>query len=89
MVGRFFLPGTEIASPSRFRFNLTDGDSYDIVAGGGELRMEESTGDPAQVTFSCSASTFALLTYGRYTVESATAAGKLTVAGDRELAARF
>ena len=89
VVGRFFQPGSEIALASRFRFNLTDGGSYDIVAGGGELRMEDSAGNAADVTFSCDGSTFALLTYGRYTVETAVAAGKMTIAGDRELAGRF
>ena len=89
VVGRFFLPGSEIATPSRFRFDLTDGGSHDIVAGGGELRMEESTPDAADVTFSCSASTFALLAYGRITVEGAVAAGDITVEGDRALAMRF
>ena len=89
VVGRFFLPGSEIATPSRFRFDLTDGGSHDIVAGGGELRMEESTPDAADVTFSCSASTFALLAYGRITVEGAVAAGDITVEGDLALAMRF
>ena len=89
VVGRFFQPGANIPSPSRFRFSLTDGGSYDIVAGGGELRMEASTGDAADVTFTCDGSTFALLSYGRYTVESAVAAGNMTIAGDRELVAQF
>ena len=89
VVGRFFLPGSEITSPSRFRFNLTDGGSHDIVAGGGELRMEDSTSDAADVTFSCSASTFALLAYGRITVEGAVASGDITVEGDRALAMQF
>ena len=89
VVGRLFQPGADIGQASRFRFNLTDGGSYDIVAGGGELRMEDSAGDAADVTFGCDGSTFALLTYGRYTVETAVAAGKMTVAGDRELAGKF
>ena len=89
VVGRFFLPGSEIATPSRFRFDLTDGGSHDIVAGGGELRMEDSTPDAADVTFSCSASTFALLAYGRITVEGAVASGDITVEGDRALAMQF
>ena len=51
--------------------------------------METSTGDAADVTFTCDGSTFSLLAYGRYTVESAVAAGKMTIDGDRELAGRF
>ena len=89
VVGRFFQPGSEIANASRFRFALTDGGAHDIVAGGGELRMEDSTGDAADATFTCDGSTFALLAYGRYTVESAVTAGKMTVEGDRDLVARF
>ena len=89
VVGRFFQPGSGIGSPSRFRIDLTDGGSYDIVAGGGELRMEASSGGAADVTFTCDGSTFSLLAYGRYTVESAVAAGKMTVEGDRALVAQF
>jgi uncharacterized protein (TIGR03083 family) len=88
VVGRLFQPGANIASASRFRFNLTDGGNYDIVAGGGELRMEGSTGD-ADVTFVCNGSTFALLAYGRFTVEEAVAAGDLAIEGDRALAMQF
>ena len=89
VVGRLFQPGSGISSPTRFRFNLTDGDSYDIVAGGGVPRMEDSTGAPADVTFTCSGSTFALLAYGRFSVEEAVEAGDIAVEGDRSLAAQF
>ena len=89
VVGRLFQPGASIAQASRFRFDLTADGSYDIVAGGGELRMEPGTGDAADVTFKCDSSTFALLTYGRFSVEEAVAAGDITVEGDRELAAQF
>jgi hypothetical protein len=89
VVGRLFQPGSGIAQPSRFRFNLTDGGSYDILAGGGKLQMEDSTADAADVTFTCNASTFALLAYGRFTVEEAVAAGDMTIEGNRELSAQF
>jgi uncharacterized protein (TIGR03083 family) len=89
VVGRLFQPGKGIASSSRFRFNLTDGGNYDIVAGGGAPRMEDSTGDAADVAFRCSASTFTLLAYGRLTVDEAVAAGDIAVEGDRALAAQF
>lgn len=89
VVGRLFQPGAGIAQPSRFRFRLTDGGSYDIVTGGGELRMESSTADDADVTFTCDGSTFALLAYGRFMVEEAVAAGNITIEGDRELASQF
>ena len=83
VVGRLFQPGAGITSPSRFRFNLTDGGSYDIVAGGGELGMGDRTCDAADVTFTCNASTFSLLAYGRFTVEEAVATGDMTIEGDR------
>ena len=89
VVGRFFLPASSITSPARFRFNLSDADSCDIVAGGGELHMEPTTSDPADVTFTCIASTFALLAYGRLTLEGAVAAGDITIEGNRDLAAQF
>jgi hypothetical protein len=50
--------------------------------------MEGSTGD-ADVTFVCNGSTFALLAYGRFTVEEAVAAGDLAIEGDRALAMQF
>ncbi len=89
VVGRLFQPGAGISRPSRFRFNLTDGDNYDIVTGGGELRMEPSAGSAADVTFTCDSSTFSLLAYGRFTVEEAMAAGNITAEGDQTLAAQF
>ena len=51
--------------------------------------METSAGDNADVTFKCDSSTFALLTYGRFSVEEAVAAGDIAVEGDRELAMQF
>lgn len=89
VVGRLFQPGSGIASPSRFRFNLSEGGSHDIVAGGGEPRMEPATDDPADVTFTCSGSTLTLLAYGRITVEEAVANGDITIEGNRELATQF
>ena len=89
VVGRLFQPGSEVAQASRFRFALTDGGSHDIVAGGGELRMEDSSADAADVTFRCDASTLTLLAYGRVSVEGAVAAGDITVEGDRGLAMQF
>ena len=90
VVGRLFQPGADLARAARFRFELTDGGAYDIVAGGGELRMEGAlSGVGAEVTFSCDGSTLALLAYGRYSVDSAVAAGLLTVDGDLGLASRF
>lgn len=89
VVGRFFLPGSGIAAPTRFRFNLTDYETRDIIAGGGELHMEPSTSGPADVTFTCSSSTFALLAYGRIALQEAVAAGDITIDGDRDLAAQF
>jgi uncharacterized protein (TIGR03083 family) len=89
VVGRLFQPGAGIAKAARFRFNLTDEGNLDIVAGGGELGMESSTSDAADVTFTCNASTLALLAYGRFTVAEAVTAGDITIEGDRELAAQF
>lgn len=89
VVGRLFQPGSGISSPSRFRFNLTNGGSHDIIAGGGESRIEQASPDAADVTFSCSGSTLTLLAYGRISVDEAVASGAITVEGDRQLAAQF
>ena len=90
VVGRLFQPGAGLERAVRFRFELSDGGAYDIVAGGGELRMEGALPEVgAEVVFRCDASTFALLAYGRFGVAGAVAAGDLVVAGDRGLAGRF
>lgn len=89
VVGRLFQPGAGLERAARFRFELTDGGVYDIVAGGGELRMEAGGDGAAEVVFTCDASTFALLAYGRFGVDAAVAAGRVAVAGDRGLASRF
>ncbi len=89
VVGRLFQPGGNIAQASRFRFQISGGGTHDIVAGGGELRMEPSTDDDADVTFRCSGSTLALLAYGRFTAEEAMAQGDITAEGDLALAAQF
>ena len=89
VVGRLFQPGAGIERAARFRFGLADGGVYDVVAGGGELRMEARGEGAADVVFSCDASTFVLLAYGRLGVDAAVAAGRMGVAGDRGLASRF
>lgn len=94
VVGRLFQPGAGIPHPSRFRFRLTAPASlptaaFDIVAGGGELRMEPNADGDADVTFTCDGSTFALLAYGRLNVADATADGSIAIEGARELAAQF
>jgi hypothetical protein len=91
VVGRLFHPGAGLSAAVRFRFQLTGAVPgwHDIVAGGGKARMEPTTARPAEVNFHCDTETFVLIAYGRTNVESEAAGGRLSIDGDRGLAAKF
>jgi hypothetical protein len=91
VVGRLSQPGAGLSAPVRFRFQLTGAVPgwHDVVAGGGKARMEPATASPAGVNFRCDTETFVLLAYGRTNVESEAAGGRLSIDGDRGLAAKF
>ena len=91
VVGRLFLPGAELREPARFRFELNGAlpARYDIIAGGGDARLEPAADEPAAVTFACDSALFPLLAYGRIRLADAEARGLLSVSGARELADQF
>jgi uncharacterized protein (TIGR03083 family) len=88
VVGTLFRPGERQSASGRFRFELTEvvSSSHDIVVENGDSQMEPSGDGPAGVTFRCDTETFALLVYGRISLEKSESEGRLTVEGDRELA---
>lgn len=91
IVGRLFRPGAKLSAPVRFRIELTGAapGSQDITVEGGQARMEPSGAAAPDVTLRCDTETFVLLAYGRVTAVSAISDGRITVEGDRGLAAQI
>lgn len=78
------------AGLKRFRFKFTDlEDGRDIIAEGGEARVEAPGEEQADLTLTGSSSTFMLLMYGRHAVGSALAAGLFAAEGDLGLIPAF
>lgn len=77
--------------PIRYRFKLTGVDSQqlDVVVEDNKARQEAAVEAPANVSITCDANTFALLMYGRFSLGSAMAAGRLTAEGDKALITDF
>ncbi len=91
IVGHLFRPGAKLSEPVRFRIELTGAapGSHDIMVESGQARMEPSGPAAPDVTLRCDTETFVLLAYGRTTAVSAISDGRITVEGDRGLAAQF
>jgi len=90
-LGYMVVPASQEAEGRRYRFALTEGvaDARDLVVEGGTLRLEAAGQMRAQVTFTCDTETFLLLMWGRLALETATAAGQISIEGDHSLAADF
>ncbi|MEE3012951.1 MAG: maleylpyruvate isomerase family mycothiol-dependent enzyme [Chloroflexota bacterium] len=88
VVGTLFRPGTKQSASGRFRFELTGlvSGSHEIVVENGYSHMEAPGNGPTRATFRCDTETFALLVYGRVSLDKAESEGRLTVQGDREFA---
>jgi uncharacterized protein (TIGR03083 family) len=88
VIGTLFRPGASQSASGRLRFELTGvaSGSHDIVVENGDSRIEPLGNGSASATFKCDTETFALLVYGRISLDKAESEGRLTVAGDREFA---
>ena len=84
VIGRLFRPAPTGPGTIRSRWELTGAapGNHDIVVEEGEARMEPAGASPAGVTFTCDASTFALLAYGRIDHEKAVASGQISIKKD-------
>lgn len=91
VVGRLFQPGSRLTKTARFRFEITGAGpgTLDIVIEGGKARSETAASTVADVTFQCDADTFALVAYGRTSMDKAIRDGLVAVQGNRDLAAQF
>jgi len=74
-----------------YRFDLTGAapSKWDVVVEDSKARLEVTARGPANVSLTCSADTFVLLMWGRFTFDSAIAAGRMTAEGDQELIPDF
>ena len=90
-VSNAFRPGLDLPAPVRYRFNVQTPVPLkeDLLVRGDSFQAEPTGGEPADVTFRCNTGTYILLIFGRLDVESAIAAGQLTVEGSREQATSF
>jgi len=88
VVGTMFRPGIDLIETIRFRFELTGTvpGSHDIVAENGNVHMESARKATANVTIRCDTEIFALLAYGRASLDQTESKGQLTVQGNRQLA---
>ncbi len=90
-----FLPASRLTTPIRYRFELTGANSgspdvvNDVVVEGDRAYMEPGGEAAADTALLCDAETFALVMFGRLTVDGAVSAGRLAVEGDDESAAQF
>jgi hypothetical protein len=90
-LGYMVVPASQEAEGRRYRFALAEGvaDVRDLVVEGGTLRLEAAGQMHAQVTFTCDTESFLLLMWGRLALETAIAAGQISIEGDHRLAADF
>jgi putative sterol carrier protein len=70
----------------RFDFGADSALQYDLIIEGGKDRMERAADSQADVTLYCDRTTFALLLFDRFRLDSALAHGRVTIAGDESLA---
>jgi len=86
-----FWPGPRLSTPVRYRFAVTgiSPRQTDIIVEGDTMRLAAASDTPAHVTLRCDTEAYVLLMYGRLHLETSIAAGRVVVAGDRELATAF
>ena len=86
-----FPARTDSPGPIRYRFDLAGvaATKLDVVVEDDMGRLEAAVGAPADASISCDTGTFILLLYGRLSLASAKAAGRLKAEGDPGLIADF
>ena len=82
---------TDFPGPISYRFNLSRAGAadLDVVVEDDKVRAEPSRTAPANFCVSYDTGTFSLLMYGRFSLRSAVAAGRLTAEGDPGLMTSF
>jgi hypothetical protein len=89
--GAAFGQDAEVSRPVRSRWEVTGvvPGQYDIVGENGTCRIEPASATVAHVTFCGDTETCVLLLYGRLSLASARASGRLRMEGAPELIAAF
>ena len=82
---------TDAAGPVIYRFELSGvgATDLDVVVEENKARAETAGTAPANLSASCDTDTFVLLMYGRFSLESAVAAGRMTAEGNQSLMTGF
>jgi hypothetical protein len=90
-VRRAFRPEASRSTSMRYRFVVTEPVAVrqDIVFSREGSRCEPASASKADVTFRCTADTYVLVMFGRYTVERALRDGRLSYEGDPALVVAF
>ncbi len=86
-----YAPGLDLPTPVRYRFDVPGPVAVheDLLVTGESYQVEQSNQEPADVVFSCSTGNYVLLMFGRLEVESAVAAGRLSIEGSPDQAKNF
>jgi putative sterol carrier protein len=82
---------TDAAGPVIYRFELSGvgATDLDVVVEENKARAKTAGTAPANLSASCDTDTFVLLMYGRFSLESAVAAGRMTAEGNQGLMTGF
>jgi hypothetical protein len=86
-----YAPGLDLPTPVRYRFDVPGPVAVheDLLVTGDSYQVGQSNQEPADVVFSCSTGNYVLLMFGRLEVESAVAAGRLSIEGSPDQAKNF
>ncbi|PON12567.1 hypothetical protein C2W62_38935 [Candidatus Entotheonella serta] len=90
-LGWAFRPGEKLASPRRYRFDVTGivTSQRDIVLDGETARLEIAEDIPATAVLRCDTVTYVMLMFGRLQPEAAMASQRLVVDGERDAVSQF
>ncbi len=79
------------STPVRYRFDVSSPVAVheDLLVTGDSYQMGQSNQEPAYVVFGCSTGNYVLLMFRRLEVESAVAAGRLSIEGSPDQAKNF
>ena len=86
-----YAPGLDLPTPVRYRFDVSSPVAVheDLLVTGDSYQVGQSHPEPADVVFRCSTGNYVLLMFGRLEVESAVAAGRLSIEGSPDQAKNF
>ena len=86
-----FAPDLNLPTPVRYRFDVSNPVAVheDLLVTGDSFQVGQPSQGPADVVFTCTIGNYILLMFGRLEVESAVAAGRLSIEGSLDQAKNF